>query len=428
MEKSKAKDFLMKYHMDESDIDSEETLLRFNCEIEKGLEKNGTILECSIPMIATYLNPCIKEKNNEKFIVIDAGGTNLRVGLASFVNNIWQISDVVEDAMPGIKREYSKEEFFDYIALRTKPFLDKAKDIGFCFSYRVAMDKSLDGRLIAWAKEIKAKEVVGEKIGESLLNAIKKYSNVERKIVVLNDTTAVLLGGMTLDSAKYCDKYIGAIYGTGFNCCYMEDAKNIKKIKDLDDGLMIINTETGNFNGFNRGVFDDDLTNKSLYKDEALTEKMSSGRYLSTLIYKALEKAIDDKLISKETKLPLEDSFNLPLVSMYLAGLNNDIDKWFVKECDIKFFKELALALIKRASKIVATTISAFAIKSNSKKVGIILEGSTFYKLPTFKESFKGYLDDILNKREIKYKLFDGRDRILIGAAMAAMSIDNKNN
>ena len=426
MEKSKVKDFLKKYHMEESDIDSEETLTRFNSEIAKGLEKTGTILECSIPMIATYLNPKIKERNNEKFIVIDAGGTNLRVGLASYVNNNWVISDVIEDAMPGIKREYSKEEFFDYIAKRTVPFLDKAKDIGFCFSYRVAMDKTLDGRLIAWAKEIKAKEVVGKKIGASLLDAIKKYSDVERKIVVLNDTAAVLLGGMTLDTTKRCEKYIGAIYGTGFNCCYIEEIKNIKKIKDLGDGLMIINTETGNFSGFNRGVFDDELTNESLYKDEALTEKMSSGRYLSTLIYKALAKAIEDNLVSKETKMIDEADFSLPLVSMYLAGLNNDIDKWFINDNDISFFKEMALSLIKRASKIVATTISAFAIKSNSKKVGIILEGSTFYKLPTFKESFLVYLSEILEKRGIEYQLFDGRDRILIGAAMAAMSIDNE--
>ena len=420
--KSEVIKFLKQYQMTSSDIDISSTLKKFTVEMNKGLEKTGPISECSIPMIATYLNPCVTIKKGERVIVIDAGGTNLRVGLASFDGGDWILSDVREDKMPGLSREYSKEEFFDYIALRTKPFLDKARNIGFCFSYRVGMEKNLDGRLIAWAKEIKAKEVVGALIGASLLESIKKYSSVKRDIVVLNDTTAVLLGGITLDTKKEFSKYIGAIYGTGFNCCYIEDTKNIKKIKDLDDGLMIINTETGNFNGFNRGVFDDELTLNSLYKDEALTEKMSSGRYLSTLIYKALVKATKEGLLSKDTIIPNEDEFDLPKVSMYLAGITKDLDSSFKSQEDILTFRDICFELINRASKIVATTISAFAIKSNVSKIGIIIEGSTFYKLPTFKESFNDYLKDILKEYHIEYKLFDGRDRILLGAAMAAMS------
>lgn len=419
---NKTIEFLKKYHMASCDISITKALESFKEEMNKGLEKVGPVSECSIPMIPTYLNPNIKVRVKENVIVIDAGGTNLRVGLASFDGRKWNIFDVKEDKMPGIDREYSKEEFFDYIAKRTIPYLDKAKNIGFCFSYRVAMNKDLDGTLIAWAKEIKAKEVVGELIGKSLLKAIKKYSVLDREIVVLNDTTAVLLGGMTLDShKKYC-KYIGAIYGTGFNCCYMEEVKNIKKIKDLNDGLMIINTETGNFNGFNRGVFDEELTLSSLYKDEALTEKMSSGRYLATLIYKALVKAKEDGLVSKDTIIPNESEFDLPLVSMYLAGLKDDLSKNFVSIDDIKAFKEISFELINRASKIVATTISAFVLKSEVKEIGIILEGSTFYKLPSFKESFENYLKEILDSYNVKYQLFDGRNRILIGAAMAAMS------
>ena len=414
-------EFLKKYHMDSSNIDIDDALKNFRTEINKGLEKVGTISECSIPMIPTYLNPSVDCKINEKVIVIDAGGTNLRIGLAHFDGKIWHIDDVKECMMPGVEREYSKEEFFDYIASRMMPYLDEAKNVGFCFSYRCAMNDDLDGSLIAWAKEIKAKEVVGTFVGHELLKAVKKYSSVERKIVVLNDTCAVLLGGMTEDHNKECDKYIGTIYGTGFNCCYMEEKKAIKKLNSLDSGLMIINTETGNFNGFKRGVFDDELTESSLYPLEALTEKMSSGRYLATLIYKALVKAKDEKLISQDTLIPASDSFDLPVVSKYLARINNDLDKCFKSGDDIKTFKEIALALINRASKVVATTVSAFAIKSNVKKIGIIIEGSTFYKLPTFKESFESYLKEILDHNSITYKLFDGRDKVLLGAARAAM-------
>lgn len=418
----KVNEFLKKYHMSVDDINISDALLRFKEEINKGLSRFNTIDECSIPMIPTYLNPNIKVKEDEKVIVVDAGGTNLRSGSAYYKDNKWIVEDIVSVAMPGIDREYSSEEFFDYIAKVMIPHLNKATNIGFCFSYQVAMDATLDGKLVAWAKEIKAKEVVGKYVGKCLLDAIKKYSDVERRIVVLNDTTAVLLGGKTLDINNECAKYVGAIYGTGFNCCYIENAKNILKLKDDITGSIIINTETGNFSGFTRGKFDDDLTNESALKNEALTEKMSSGRYLSSLIYKATKKAISEGLLSEEVNLSSEEDFDLPSVSMYLAGLDSKIAKCFSKTSDIDTFKAISYALIKRASKIVACTIAAFAVKSNESKVGIIIEGSTFYKLPTFNESFNEYLGEILSKYSIEYKLFDGRNRILIGAALAAMS------
>lgn len=411
------KEFLKKYQMSSSDIDINSTLLKFNEEINKGLSKNGTIDECSIPMIATYLDPNCKLNKEEKVILVDAGGTNLRVGLA-YYDKEWIISDVITNKMPGIDKEYSSDEFFDYIAKCMIPYLDKAKNIGFCFSYRVAMSSDLDGTLIAWAKEIKAPDVVGKKVGYSLLQAIKKYSNVERKIVVLNDTASVLLGGISLNPE--CDKYIGMIYGTGFNCCYEEAITNITKLHLNKPGNMIINTETGNFNGFIHGVFDQKLTEKSLIKNEALTEKMSSGRYLATLIYLATTTAIKEGLI-KETKIQeLEDSFDLPLVSKYLSGLDNTLDNYFNGE-DKLIFIDICKELINRASKVVAITTSAFAIKSNVKKVGIIVEGSTFYKLPYFKDSFTNYLKEILDTKQIEFVLIDGRDRILYGALMASM-------
>lgn len=419
--KKKLESFLKKYKMASSDIDPFKTLSRFKEEATKGLMRTGPISECSIPMIATFLNPNASEKENEKVIVIDAGGTNLRVGLACFNKGAWQIDEISEEKMPGIEREYSKDEFFDYIAKMTIPYLDKAKNIGFCFSYRVEMNKDLDGKLLAWNKEIKAREVVGEYVGKSLLDAIKKYSNLDRKIVVLNDTTSVLLGGATLDKHHEFEKYVGAIYGTGFNCCYIEETKNIKKISGLDNELMIINTETGNFNGFSRGLFDEELTKESAYPLDALTEKMTSGKYLSTLIYKALKQAIKDGLISNKTVISASDDFSLPMVSESLV--DDEVLKCnFESDEDLEFFKGICLELIERASKIVATTISAFSIMSNVDRIGIIIEGSTFYKLPTFKEKFEKYLKEILDEYRIEYKLFDGRGKILLGAAKAAMS------
>ena len=418
---TKVESFLKKYQMSVEDINESSALLNFQNEINKGLHQEYSLKECSIPMVCTYLSPDKEVQINKKVIVVDAGGTNLRTGIAYYDGNDWQIEKLNEYKMPGIDKEYSHEEFFSYIADKMKDLLDEAIDIGFCFSYQVAMNKDLDGKLVAWTKEVKAKEVVGKMVGASLLNALKKYSPIERKIVVLNDTTSVLLGGKTLDLKHNYPKYVGVIYGTGFNCCYSEDNNNIQKIHNLENGKMIINTETGNFAGFNRGLFDLELDNESSYVGNSLTEKMSSGRYLSSLIYKATLKAKEEGLLDFNDTIISYDDFNLPLVSMYLANLDHTLDKCFKNDLDKETFKEIAYNLIKRASKIVAITVSAFAIKSNVNKVGIIVEGSTFYKLPSFKDSFIHYLDQILKSRNIEYGLFDGRNRILIGAAMAVM-------
>ena len=48
-------------------------------------------------------------------------------------------------------------------------------------------------------------------------------------------------------SADGMAAYLGYIYGTGTNVCYIEDVKNITKINDVKCGRMLINTECGNF-------------------------------------------------------------------------------------------------------------------------------------------------------------------------------------
>ena len=73
---------------------------------------------------------------------------------------------------------------------------------------------------------------------------MRAYSDKPRKIAILNDTVATLLGGMATYPQGY-STYVGYIYGTGTNACYMEDTANITKVAGLDAGHMLINTECG---------------------------------------------------------------------------------------------------------------------------------------------------------------------------------------
>ena len=64
------REFLHKYQMASIDIDPFKTLEKFNLEIKKGLERDDVVKNCSIPMIATYLNPDIMVEDNKKTYTI----------------------------------------------------------------------------------------------------------------------------------------------------------------------------------------------------------------------------------------------------------------------------------------------------------------------------------------------------------------------
>ena len=96
--------------------------------------------------------------------MIDAGGSNLRVCLATFVDDNGKINfpvggpDDNSQKMPGRKDENetagvkaTAKEFYKCIAGKLKDWKDQFNEIGFCFSYPAEITKdehgNIDGRL-----------------------------------------------------------------------------------------------------------------------------------------------------------------------------------------------------------------------------------------------------------------------------------------
>jgi hexokinase len=72
----------------------------------------------------------------------------------------------------------------------------------------------------------------------------------KKRYVLLNDTTAVLLGGAAITAGQVYDSYIGFVLGTGKNLCYIEETAEIKKLGgSYPYDRMIVNTESGYFTG-----------------------------------------------------------------------------------------------------------------------------------------------------------------------------------
>lgn len=409
--------FLAKYGQATENIDIESTLAAFLQEMDNGLAGKTS----SIPMIPTYLQDidCSKIKKGKRVLLIDAGGTNFRSAVGYFDDNGQVVvKNLEKTAMPAIDREMTKQEFYAQIAENVKRLADDTDDVGFCFSYNVDMDKDVDGKVVMFSKEVKAPEVVGTRVGAETLAAIRAYSDKQRKIVILNDTVATLLGGMAQHQTGY-SSYVGYIYGTGTNACYIEDTAKLTKVDGLTRGRMLINTESGGFDKLAQGQFDRLAALRTANPDTQRLEKMTSGRYLSDIIYEAICAAVNDGLFVDKVEVK---EFVLKDVSDFIQGDN--LVGMFGCDQDKQTAKEICTQLVDRAARIGAIMNAAMCIAScvdKSLPVGIVCEGTTFNKLPGFRQNFEKYLHVILDARAIKFEILQGTELNLTGTLMAAM-------
>ena len=410
------KEFLRAHGQSAENIDIETSLENFRRQMQQGLEGKG-----GIPMIPTYLMNVDRSriKTGVKQILIDAGGTNFRSAIGYFdEQGKVVIENLRKTTMPASDRLLSKSEFYNAIGTNINRLLSHGKNVGFCFSYPVDMNKDLDGKVVMFSKEVKAPEVIGTRVGQETLKACKQYDKTDRKIVILNDTVATLLGGLALNSEPF-SAYLGYIYGTGTNVCYIEDTSKITKVKGLPSGKMLINSECGNFDGFQQGDFDKVTIARTAVPDKQLFEKMTSGKYLADIIYEALSVAERNGIFVGKTNIV---PFTLKDVSTFLT--ENTFRGLFEDEQDMQLVKEICIELIRRAAKMGAIANSAMAIASCNDKtlpVAIVAEGTTFNKLPHYREFFEEYLTEILGTWGIKYKILQGEELNLVGTLMATM-------
>jgi hexokinase len=434
--KKKVIAFLKKYQMDYEDIDMEATCGVFLDEMAKGLAGE----ESSLKMLPTYIETGVKLPPNEPVIALDAGGTNFRVATITFDkdgNAHIEPENPAPCPMPGVEKKASKEEFFAAIAGYVKDVLHKSTRIGFCFSYPIEIFPNKDGKLLYFSKEIKAKEVEGQMVGENLLAAFKALGHKDAKhIVLLNDTVTTLLAGIASFPGRSFDSYVGFILGTGTNCCYIEQNINITKTKDLDPAKsQIVNVESGGFAKAPRGqidlLFDSATLNPGIYT----FEKMISGAYLGPVCLKAAHVAAKDGLFSKAIadKLTAIDRIDTKDISdfMYYPRAHGNTITSACKgasDHDLAALYFLFDRLIERAAKLTAINLSSVVIKSGKGQnpcfpVCIVAEGTTFYECKSLKAKTEHYLKSYLQEqRQRYYEIVAVDNATLIGAAIAGLT------
>lgn len=414
-------------------IEMDSVVASFLDEMGKGLAGEKS----SLAMIPTYIEGNPQIPRNKKVIVLDAGGTNLRAALVHFdQKGLPVIEEFRKKRMPGYDREVSKEEFYLTLVEHFQDFADQAETIGFCFSYPAEITPERDAIPTVFTKEIKAREVLGESIGDNMRAMLaKKGLKADHGVVVLNDTVATLLTGMSSHPGREYDGYIGYILGTGINGCYLETNRQIPKIKKNDDRSQVINAECGNFSEFPRGEVDRAFDSTTVNPGQYFQEKVSSGGYFGAYCRSVILDAADKGLFTPGAAEKLKGIGELETKDADNFLHNpQDEDNALVRalkdttEEDRETLFWLLDSLLERAAKLMACSLSALVLKNDSgtsplHPVCLTVDGTTFYLYNRFRQRVETYLQNYLSEDKGRYyEITRVEDAPLLGAAIAALT------
>jgi len=403
---------------------------RFIAEMQSGLEGAG-----SIKMLPAYIDPSSRPDFSQRVIVMDAGGTNLRIALVAFPDGVNPKIEYFENhPMPGTQGILTADEFFYALAEKLAPVIDKADKIGICFSFPAQITADRDARIIHFTKEVKVSGSEGLLVGENLLAALKAQGfPCNKSITVINDTVAALLGGVAGTAGRLFDSYIGIILGTGTNTCYVEANKNVSKYSALASsaGKTIINLESGGYALAPRSSIDALFDAKTDFPNAQLFEKMISGAYAGDLFLEFMKAAAKDGCFSTDMAKNVEtlsdisgkdiDVFcDYPYGENILAGTAKN-------EQDVEALYTLVDGFFSRIAMLITINLGSLLKKSGAGKkpfvpVCISAEGTTFYKARLFRPKLDYYMEAyVRQKLGINYHFVKIENGTILGTAVAGL-------
>ena len=417
----KALDFLERHGMAPESVDPDVCIYRMPAEMRSGLAGE----RCSMDMIPTYLSNDGQLQAGVQAAVIDAGGTNFRSALVHFQPAGYTVTDMIKRKMPGTEAPCTWDEFVRFTADAIEPLMDRADVIGFCFSYAATITPEIDGRVITIDKEVVVEGCEGQLIGASLLAELERRGITGKKIVILNDTVAVLLGmAAGLDKSKYAG-FIGQVSGTGTNTCVSLPVSEIKKLGLEGDNGMIINLESGKYDGIPGGDFDRMLDEQSHNPGQKHFEKLTAGVYLGEICHLMLNAAADEGLLSEECaeKVRALPVFDSAVIDAWACG--EGYEMLGGNEDDHSFAQTLSLALFRRSARCMCVNLLALAELiggGREKPICMLAEGSLVQKGRCYRPELERLLQLYgTEKRGITLELHVGQETTLPGSAAAAL-------
>ena len=415
-----------------SAVAADALLSEFDRQMDAGLAGRPS----SLAMLPAFLDTTREVPVDTPVIVLDAGGTNLRVAVVWFdKTGKARVEDFQKYRMPGTDgREISADGFFATFAGFLEPVCQRSSAVGFCFSYPTEILPDLDGRLIRWSKQVEAPGVVGRLVGSSLAAELERRTGRRLAIRVLNDTVATLLAGKSAGIRRRYGSYVGFILGTGTNIAYLERNSRVAKVPGLKpDGFTIVNVESGSFDGAPRSDFDRAAVARLKGGDEGAFEKMVSGAYLGEVGIEVFRAAA-------------EEGFFTPACAAAIRAIpslaNKDFDDFVANpfeapgplaavpwtDDDRRAAMALGEPVFLRAAALTAVNVAAAVIRTGEGRdplhpVCVTVDGSTYWKTRSamFRSRVEQDLRAILGARGIFFDPIFVEDAPLLGSAVAGL-------
>lgn len=390
------------------------------CEcMERGLKEKQE----KVPMIPTYLRLDGRLPKDKKAAVIDAGGTNYRTALLSFGDHGCRIENIERSLMPGTLVPAHWSEFIGRTADAIETLLSETDVIGFCFSYPAEVTPDIDSRVLGLTKQVKLLGANGRLLGADLNAELERRGLGKKKIVVLNDTPATLLGGSALLEREKYGGFIGMVAGTGTNTCCALPERRISKLSLHGDGKMLVNLESGSFDGFPRGDFDLEMDSALPDTGYYIAEKMCSGAYLGEVCRYTLQAAAREGLFSSaaeefilhlpELDTPTADAWAMGKLPECFNAADRDKTVYIIYE------------LFDRAARCMCCNLSAILLltgEGRDKPVCISVDGSLFKKSalfrPLLEKHMQAYAGETLGRN---FEFVTSDETTLLGTAAAAL-------
>lgn len=423
MSSKKALDFIARHGMAPERIDPAEYAEKMRAEMERGLAGEKSTL----PMIPTYIKDGGVIAKGVPVAVIDAGGTNFRRGLVTFTDGGYTLEELGKYRMPGTDSPCTWEEFIVFTADKIMPLMDRTDLIGFCFSYNADITPDIDGLVRKIDKEVVVKGSTGKLVGSSLKAELERRGVSGKRVFILNDTVAALLGASsTIDKSAYSG-FIGQISGTGTNTCCALPYKRIGKLGRDEDGSILINLESGMYGGMPAGDFDDILDRESHNPGEKYMEKLTAGVYLGELGRLMLNAAADEGLLSAASaeKVRALGKIDASYIDAWACGEKLELVSG--NEEDGEFVKTVSLALFERSARCMCANLTAIMLLTGAgehadKPVCVCAEGSLVDRSRYFRPMLEGFLKDYAGAKLGRYAVLRvGRETTLPGSAAAAL-------
>ncbi|KAK8122611.1 hexokinase [Apiospora sp. TS-2023a] len=425
---------------------------RFVEELREGLEKPNQ----NLAMEATWVLGYPSGKEAGSFLVVDLGGTNLRICWITLKTNA-QPTEMEQKryALPASIKTATSDELWDLISDSVSDFIKEFKlhngsseplPLGFTFSYPLAQDYIDHGKLKTWTKGFDIKGMEGEDIAAQFRSSLEKRKLPVKLVSVINDTTGAMIASAYLDP----ETIVGGIFGTGCNAAYMENVGSIPKLKTTlpKDTKMAINCEYGAFDNSHqvlpRTKYDIEICRESARPDEQAFEKMSAGLYLGEIFRLVMLDLHEQGLAFKGQNAFDELNQAFRLDTEFLSGMEHNTDKEiqarFEKTLNLKAGRDelvvsrrVAESIALRGARLCVCGIAAIIKKKGITKGHVAADGSVAIKHPGFRKRWTQAMGEVLdwpsNRTEDPIIMTNAEDGSGIGAAViSAMTIKRKND